>query len=420
MPFRKTVTRCVLATLLVLLTSLAAPLAGAAPDTPPTTPPAAPSTPPAAPASPPVPEIKAKNAVLLDAISGRTLWSKDAEERVQPASLVKLMTLKLAYETLAQGKIKAGDLVNVSTRAWQTGGSRMFLQVGSKVSVEDLIKGVSVVSGNDACIALAEFIGGTVENFVVTMNKRAQELGLANTHYADPHGISHENYTTAADTGKLAWLYVRDHPESLAIHSTKEFTYTPEGGRPITQQNRNRLLGQYKGADGLKTGHTENAGYNLVATAQRDGTRFFVVTMGLQARTEPLGEQQRAEEAGRILDYAFAGFNTITLVSKGEQFATSRVWKGAANEVPVGAAEEVKYTVSKGSEGAATRSVSLSSPVVAPVRKGQVLGSSTVTVPGGEPLTVKLVALKDVGPGSLLKRMLDALRLLFQRSVKVE
>ncbi len=416
---RKTLNRCVLATLLVLLTSLAAPIAAAAPNAPPTSPPAAPSSP-AAPAPPPVPEIKAKNAVLLDAVSGRTLWSKDPEEHVQPASLVKLMTLKLAYEALAQGGIKAGDLVNVSTRAWQTGGSRMFLQVRSKVKVEDLIKGISVVSGNDACIALAEFTGGTVESFVATMNKRAAELGLVNTHYADPHGISDESYTTAADTGKLAWLYVREHPESLAIHSMKEFTYTPEGGRPITQQNRNRLLGQYKGADGLKTGHTEKAGYNLVATAERDGTRFFVVTMGLQARTEPLGEYQRAEEAGRILDYAFAGFKTVTLVSKGEQLATARVWKGAVNEVPVGAAEEVKYTVLKGSEGAATRSVSLSSPVVAPVKMGQVLGSATVTAPGGEPLAVKLVALKDVGPGSLFKRMLDALRLLFQRSVKVE
>jgi len=296
----------------------------------------------------------------------------------------------------------------------------MFLQVGSKVKVEDLLKGISVVSGNDACVALAEFIAGTVETFVAMMNERARELGLASTHFSDPHGISDDNYTTAADIARLAQRYVKDHPESLAVHSLKEFTYTPQDGRPITQQNRNRLLGQYDGADGLKTGHTEKAGYNLVATAQRDGTRFFVVVMALAARTEPLGENLRAEEAGRILDHAFATYRTVTLVSQGEQFAQARVWKGAADEVPVGAAEEMKYTVLKGAEGAATRSVSLSSPLIAPLKKGQVVGSATITVAGDEPLQVKMVALKDVAAGSLLKRIIDSLRLLFQRWVKVE
>jgi D-alanyl-D-alanine carboxypeptidase (penicillin-binding protein 5/6) len=398
-----------------MLLSAIVSTASAASDAPPVVPPA-----PAAPGIFTGPITQAKTAILLDSVSGRALWSKATDERVQPASLVKLMTLKIAYEAMAQGKIKASDLVNVSSRAWRTGGSRMFLQVGSKVKIEDLLKGISVVSGNDACIALAEFIAGTVETFVAMMNKRAQELGLASSHFSDPHGISGDNYMTAADIAKLAMQYVKDHPESLAIHSMKEFTYTPQGGRPITQQNRNRLLGQYDGADGLKTGHTEKAGYNLVATAQRDGTRFFVVVMGLTARTEPLGENLRAEEAGRILDYAFATYKTVTLVSQGEQFAQARVWKGATDQVPVGAAEEMKYTVLKGSEGAATRSVSLSSPLVAPLKKGQVVGSATITLTGSEPLQVKMVALKDVAAGSLLRRIIDSLRLLFQRSVKVE
>jgi D-alanyl-D-alanine carboxypeptidase (penicillin-binding protein 5/6) len=362
------------------------------------------------------PDLSARNALLMEFESGAILLAKDIDQKSPPASLTKLMTLKLAFEALDSGKVKASDLVPVSELAWKTGGSRMFLRVGSKVKFEDLIKGAIVASGNDACVAIAEFVGGTVENFVTMMNRRAREMGLAGTSYVDPHGISDDNQTTARDAANLARNYIRDHPASLAIHSMREFTYTPEGGKPIRQENRNRLLGQYQGVDGLKTGHTEASGYSLIATAERGGMRLVAIVMGIKAKTEPLGEQLRAREAARILDWGYGGFVTATLLAKGEQLALVKVWKGRQDAVAAGAASEVKFVVEKGAEPSVQRNVSLSEPIIAPVKKDQVLGSVSVTLAGQEIQKVPVVALQEIQAGSIFRRFIDSIKLMFQRS----
>ena len=364
--------------------------------------------------------VSAKSALLMDEASGQVLWSKQIDQVVAPASLTKLLTLKLVFESLDSGKVKLGDLVLVSERAWKTGGSRMFLRVGTKVTLEELIKGITVASGNDACIAAAEFIGGTVENFVVLMNERAQAMGLSNSQFVDPHGLSDANKTSARDIANLARVYIRDHPKSLVYHSMKAFTFVPAGGAPITQSNRNKLLGTYDGADGLKTGHTEAAGYNLVATAERAGTRFIAVALGVQARTEPLGEELRAREVAKLLDYGYGNFQTRVLAAKGEHMGDIRVFKGREDSVKVGAASEVKYTVEKNASVNVSKKTTLESKLIAPIKKGQTVGSVSIRVNDQEVQNVPVVTLDEIPAGGLFKRFVDSLRLIIQRSVKIE
>jgi serine-type D-Ala-D-Ala carboxypeptidase (penicillin-binding protein 5/6) len=372
-------------------------------------------TPMAALAAAPAPELTARATVVMDQATGQVLASKNLDEKSQPASLTKVMTLLLTYEAIASGKVKATDLVPVSNRAWKTEGSKMFLRVGSKVPLEEMIKGMAVVSGNDACVAVAEFLGGSQEDFVSMMNKKAAELGLSNTHFVDPHGISDNNQISARDAANLARVYIRDYPQALAIHSMREYTYTPEGGKPIRQDNRNRLLGQYDGVDGLKTGHTEKAGYNLIATAERGGTRFIAVIMGVQAKTEAQGETLRAQQLAKVLDWAFAGYSTSTVLSTQEKLSVTRVYKGEKDEVSLGAQKDVKYTLEKGTESAVEKKVTVDPRVVAPIKKGQVLGSVSLVYRGQEIQKLPLVAMEDVAQGGFFKRIIDSIRLQFKR-----
>lgn len=363
--------------------------------------------------------ITARNACLIDAATGKVLYGREMDEVVAPASLTKIMTLKLAYEAIDKGTIRMTDLVPVSTQAWRTGGSRMFLSVGSKVPLEEILKGIAVVSGNDACVALAEFIGGTVENFVSMMNTRAQQLGLTTARFVDPHGISDQNRISAREVAMLARAYINDHPQSLKIHSMQTYTHTPLGARPITQHNRNKLLGQYNGADGLKTGFTQAAGYNLVGTAERGGTRFIGVVLGVRANTDPAGELLRAQEMSKILDYGFNNFVTLRLYARDESVGSVRVYKGKADSVTVVVPQEIKAIVPKGSESRVTRQVNIADYLVAPVKKRQSVGTITVTLDGETLVSdAPVLALEDVQPGGFFKRLLDSLRLLRPQIIK--
>ncbi len=360
--------------------------------------------------------ITATNAVLMDVATGSILWGRQIDEPVVPASLTKLMTLKLALEAVDRGSISLSDLVPVSVRAWRTGGSRMFLSPESQVPLEEILKGIAVVSGNDACVAVAEFLGGTVENFVSMMNARAQEIGLTSTRFVDPHGISDDNQISARDIAILARMYVIDHPWALEFHSLDSYTHTPVGEQPITQHNRNRLISTYEGADGLKTGFTQAAGYNLVATAERAGTRFIGVVLGVRASSDYAGEHLRAQEMAQVLDHGFRNFTTLTLAARDEVITDVRVYKGQSNSLMLVAHDNARCTVQKGTESRVERVISIDEPVIAPISSGQVLGSITLMLDGEQiAAPVAIVAANDVGRGAFLKRLIDSIRLLFAR-----
>lgn len=321
---------------------------------------------PLAQAAPPLPvAITAKAAVLMDAHSGQILYAKNAEAKLDPASLTKIMTVYLAFDAIQNGEAALTDEVVISEAAWRLGGSSMFLDIGDKVALEQILKGITVASGNDATVALAEKLSGTEESFVAAMNRQAADLELKNTHFANPHGLTApEHYMSAADTAKLAREHILRHPEALTYHSQKEFQYNIEN----IQQNRNRLLWTYEGCDGLKTGQTEKAGYCLVATAKREDMRLIAVIMGAESITA------REAEATNLLNYGFHNYATVFLRDKEQPLQSLRIWKGAKTTVPVGVRESVYQTVDKADKESVTSEVVLDRKVFAPIAAGQKMG----------------------------------------------
>jgi D-alanyl-D-alanine carboxypeptidase (penicillin-binding protein 5/6) len=254
----------------------------------------------------------------MDALTGEILFEQNPNEKIPPASFVKILTLYLVFDAMKGGQLKMDELVTVSEKAWRTQGSKMFIEVGARVKVEDLIKGVAVASGNDACIALAEHLAGSEEVFVSKMNEKARLIGMKDSYFRNSHGLPAEGQvTTAMDMAILAKRYIEDHPEALTFHSTTEFEYNG-----IRQGNRNTLLQKNIGVDGLKTGHIEESGYHLLATARRDGQRMIAVIMGCDRVS------QRAQEAQKLLEYGFKNFSTLVAIKKDQPFGPIKVRRG--------------------------------------------------------------------------------------------
>ena len=360
---------------------------------------------PVAAAAPPVPPpIAAKGYLLEDFSSGAVLAEHGADKRLEPASLTKIMTAYVVFHELEAGNISLQDQVLVSKKAWKTPGSRMFIEVGKKVSVDDLIHGMIVVSGNDACVALAEHIAGSEESFVALMNEYARRLGMDGTHFVNATGLPHpDHYTTPSDILKVTRALIREFPQYYPIYSQRQFTYNG-----ITQKNRNRLLWRDPSVDGVKTGHTSTAGYCLVASAKRDGMRLLSVVMGTAS------EEARAQESQKLLNYGFRFYQTHRLFRAGQPLREVRVWKGDRNHLPLGLEQDLVVTIPRGSYDHLKARTSLQTGIVAPVKAGQPLGRLIVEL-DGEPLEeVPLVALRPVEEGGFFHNLVDSLLMIFE------
>src|SRR5690554_127605 len=285
--------------------------------------------------TPAAPQLGAPSYILVDFHSGQELAGKNADERMEPASLTKLMTVYAVLHELNAGRLSLDDQVTVSEKAWRAEGSRMFIEVGTKVSVEKLLRGVIIQSGNDASIALAEHIAGSEGTFAQLMNQYAQTLGMTGTHFMNATGLPHpEHFSTARDLAKLAAAIIREFPEHYSLYSEKQFTYNG-----ITQYNRNKLLWRDPSVDGLKTGHTQSAGYGLITSAQRENMRLISVVMGTK------GEDDRAQQSQALLNYGFRFFETHRLYAAGTALAEPRVWKGVTEYLPLGLSRDLYVTI---------------------------------------------------------------------------
>lgn len=355
----------------------------------------------ATPGIPAMPALAAKSYVLMDAATGQVLVEHNAHEALPPASLTKLMTAYIATKEIRRGQIGEQDLVTVSEKAWRTGGSRMFIEVGKQVSVGDLLHGIIIQSGNDASVAMAEYIAGSEEAFSDMMNQQAAALQLSNTSFRNATGLPAEgHYSSAFDMARLARAIIDEDPEHYAIYAQKEFIWND-----IRQQNRNLLLWRDSTVDGLKTGHTEEAGYCLVASAVRDDMRLISVIFGAR------DESSRAAETQKLLTYGFRFFESRTLYKKNTVLTSSQVWKGQQAQVEAGLAADLALVVPRGKADQIIAEAVLDERIVAPVRAGQKLGSIEVRLEGELLHTADLVALGEVEQGGIFKRIWDSLRL---------
>lgn len=349
------------------------------------------------------PQIAGSSYVLMEPKSGHVIMENNSSERLPPASLTKMMTAYIVERELDEGRIAMGDMVPISVTAWQTGGSRTFVREGTSVSVEDLLRGVVIQSGNDASVALAEFVAGSEGAFVDIMNQQAELLGMTNTNFENATGLPSSNhYSTAHDLALLAQATINDYPETYPIYAEKQFTFNN-----IRQPNRNSLLWRDNSVDGLKTGHTEEAGYCLVASAKRDDTRFIAVVMGAQSA------ESRSQEVQKMLNYGFRYYQSERLFSAGQELIQSPVWGGAANTLPVGVLEDVYVTISRGARNQLESVIDLDSVVKAPVSAGDELGRIKVSFQGEVLVDQPVLALVDVPEGGFFKRIWDAVKLFF-------
>ena len=356
---------------------------------------------------PPPPELAAKSWVLMDAASGSVLVDQQGSQRLPPASLTKLMTSHVAALEMQRGRLKETDLVNISEKAWRMGGSKMFVKVGNQVSVHDLMRGIIVQSGNDASIALAEHIAGGEDTFASMMNQEAKRLGLANTFFMNATGWPDPNhYSSALDMARLARAIILEDPVHYALYAEKEFVWND-----IKQPNRNLLLWRDPTVDGLKTGHTEEAGYCLVASGKRDGQRLIAVVFGAES------EQARANETAKLLGYGFNFFDSKTFFKKGETVQAVDIWKGAARTIKAGVAADFSAALPKRASGEyQTRIVLAKGDVVAPVAAGAALGRIELVSADGKVVTqAPLVALEAVEEGGFFRRSWDSIRLFFRK-----
>jgi len=352
---------------------------------------------------PSAPELGATSYVLLDFHSGETIAEKQPDLRVEPASITKLMTSYVVFRELGKGQLDLDDKVLISEKAWRTGGSRMFVEVDTEVSVEDLLLGVIVQSGNDASVALAEHVAGSEEVFAQMMNAEAQRLGMDNTSYENATGLpAPEHYTSARDIAILARALIEEFPEYYRWYSQQEFTYNG-----ITQQNRNLLLYRDQSVDGLKTGHTEAAGYCLATSALRDGMRLISVVMGTES------ENARATASQALLNYGFRFFETFKLYSAGEVISSTPVWKGELEEMRLGIAGDVFVTVPRGSQGSLSAEVLVPSKPIAPFEQGQQFGTLEISYDGEPRLQRPLVVLDEVPQAGWWGRTTDGIGLWF-------
>lgn len=360
-------------------------------------------------AAPVPPEIAARNYLLFDATTGQVLAAKDVDAPVEQASLTKLMTGYVVFDALRAKKISLEQTLPVSERAWKMPGSRMFIDPKMQVKVDDLLHGMIVQSGNDATMALAEGVGGTAENFVRLMNEQAKALGMTNTAYKNPEGLTEPGHTTTAkDLSILANRLMKDFPEYMHYYSTKQWYYP---GTPKSNgTNRNTLLFRDPTVDGLKTGHTNAAGYCLVSTAKRQvpnagDRRLISILLGAAS------DKDRANESQKLLNWGYTAFDTVKLFDGGQPVATPKAWKGAQDTVKMGSATSIIVNVPAGTGGKLETQVVSQEPLIAPFTKGQKLGSLKVMAGGQQVAEVPLVALEDVGEAGIFGRAWDAIRL---------
>jgi D-alanyl-D-alanine carboxypeptidase (penicillin-binding protein 5/6) len=354
--------------------------------------------------APLAPVIAAKSYLLLDFNSGQQLVARDPQQRVEPASLTKLMTAYLAFTALREKRIRPDQVVPVSEQAWRVEGSRMFIEPRRPVTVDELLHGMIIQSGNDACIALAEAVAGSEEGFVAMMNRQAQRMGLKNTRFANSTGLPHpQHYSTAEDVAMMAAAIIRDFPEYYPLYSQREYRYNN-----ITQANRNRLLWTDSTVDGMKTGHTENAGYCLVTSARRGERRLISVVLGAAS------EAARAAESQKLLNHGFLSYDGVRLYSGREPVAALKVFKGAANSVRAGFLTALHVSVPRGSSDRLKATVESMQPLLAPISVGQNVGTLRLTLEGKPFREIPVVALDEVPVAGILGRGWDTLRMLFQ------
>lgn len=354
---------------------------------------------------PPAPTLAAKAYILRDFHSGNVIAQQSARERIEPASLTKIMTAYLAFKALQNGYLKPDQTVPVSTKAWKAEGSRMFIEPNKPVTVNELLYGVIVQSGNDASIALAEGIAATEEAFADMMNKEAARLGMTDTHFVNSTGLPDpQHYTTAYDLSLLAAALVRDFPEQYKqYYSTKEYTYNK-----ITQANRNRLLWIDPHVDGMKTGHTESAGYCLITSAKRNDTRLISVVAGAPSETA------RATESQKLLNYGFQYYETTLVYKKGQPVKQLKVWKGHDDMLAATLAEDLYLTLPKGQYSQVKATVTSKQPLLAPINAGQPIGTVQFVLDGKVIAEEKLVAAEKVEVAGIFGRLWDSIKLWFE------
>lgn len=350
------------------------------------------------------PNINATNYLLLDFNSGRVLAELGADETHPPASITKLMTAYVVFTELKAGHASMSDLVNISEKAWRTPGSRMFVEVGSKVRLQDLIKGMIIQSGNDATVALAEHIAGSEETFSALMNRYAKKLGLNNTQFRNSTGLpSREHFSSVRDIAVITKALIDEFPEYYDWYSQKKFTYNN-----ISQYNRNKLLWRDPTVDGVKTGHTDAAGYCLVSSAQRNGMRLIAVVLGSD------NEKTRADASQSLLNYGYRFFESRRLYRRHDPLSTPRVWKGLQSNLPVGLEDDLYITISRGRYADLKAELELNARIVAPVSAGESMGKLKVTLMDQTVAERPLIALNSVEKGPIWTRIKDEIVLMFQ------
>jgi D-alanyl-D-alanine carboxypeptidase (penicillin-binding protein 5/6) len=355
-------------------------------------------------AAPSPPALNAKGYLLVDFNSGRVLASKNADQRLEPASITKLMTAYTVFRAINSGQVNLDDEVQVSEKAWRTPGSRMFIEVGTRVPVELLLPGMIVQSGNDASVALAEHTAGTETSFAEIMNQLADELGMTRTNYRNSTGLPAENhYTSASDIAVLATALIREYPDYYKWYSQKEFTYNE-----ITQGNRNGLLWRDETVDGIKTGYTENAGYCLVSSAERNGMRLIAVVLGTKSTAA------RASESQALLNYGFRFFETHRLWDQGEVVADAKVWKGERASTYLVVDKPVYITIPRGSLNQVETSVSIPDKLIAPLHTNEAVGEVRAVVGADTVARHKVYSAAKVAEGSLLQTTWDEVLLWFE------
>jgi D-alanyl-D-alanine carboxypeptidase (penicillin-binding protein 5/6) len=355
--------------------------------------------------APPPPQIAANAWVLMDLTVDQPIVAHDADARAEPASLTKLMTAYLVFSALEKKSIALDQQVPVSEKAWKTWGSRMFIEPRKPVTVAELLRGMIVQSGNDATVALAELIAGSEDVFAQMMNREAQRLGMKSTNFTNASGWPDaKHYSTARDLAILASALIRDFPEYYKLYALKEFRYNN-----ITQQNRNRLLWLDPNVDGVKTGHTEQAGYCLIASATRGTRRLLSVVLGARS------DSQRAQESQKLLNYGFQFYDAVRVYEKGQAISTLRVWKGAQNELKAGLPEDLYVVLPRGEADKLTADFVSQQPLIAPVSQGQTVGTIRLALDGKPFGEHSAVALEGVAVAGFFGRMWDTIRLWWNK-----
>lgn len=350
------------------------------------------------------PEVQAKSYILIDAANGQVLVAHDAEKELPPASLTKMMTAYIAEKEMQSGNVSGKDMVPISVKAWRTGGSRMFVREGTKVSLDKLMHGIVVDSGNDATVAVSEYLAGSEDAFADMMNQQAKQLGMNHTHYVNATGLPVANhYSTAHDLARLARAIITNYPDHYDLYKVKEFTYNG-----ITQQNRNLLLWRDPSVDGIKTGHTDAAGYCLVSSAKQDGMRLISVVMGTDSK------EARIRESQKLLTYGFRFYESYKAYGAGDVLNTPTVWLGEADKVRLGLQKNLVLSIPKDSHDRLKAQMSIQSQLRAPIHKGQQYGTLTVSLDGKQLTQEPLVALENVKQAGFFSRIWDHILLFFK------